>query len=107
VSTSLLYHAFGVRGYSYARTEYDGGEIHFTIEQPDGRLRCTACGSRKIIRKGGRMRRFRGLPIGRRPVWIWLRVPRLGCRDCGLVRQAEPSSLGCSPRTTKQPRQER
>lgn len=91
MSTSLLYHAFGVRGYGYVRTEYDGGEIHFTIEQPDGQLRCTACGCREVIRKGGRMRRFRGLPIGRRPVWIWLRVPRLGCRECGMVRQAEIS----------------
>jgi len=26
MSTSLLYHAFGVRGYSYVKTEYVGGE---------------------------------------------------------------------------------
>jgi len=88
VSTSLLYHAFGIRGYDYVRTEYERGEIHFTVEQLGGRLACTACGSRRVIRKGGRKRRFRGLPIGRRPVWIWLRVPRLGCTECGRVRQA-------------------
>jgi hypothetical protein len=27
MSTSLMYHGFGVRGYLYQRTEYVGGEI--------------------------------------------------------------------------------
>ena len=34
MSTSLLYHAFGVRGYGYVKTAYVGGEVIFTIEQP-------------------------------------------------------------------------
>jgi len=89
VSTSLLYHAFGIQGYAYLRTEYVGGEVHFTIHQPESTLRCAACGSRKVIRKGGHRRRFRGLPIGSRPVWIELVVPRVGCKACGAVRQAE------------------
>ena len=89
MSTSLLYHAFGVQGYIYQRTQYVGSEVHFTIHQPDSGLRCAACGSRKVIRKGGQRRRFRGLPIGSRPVWIELVVPRIGCKACGAVRQAE------------------
>ncbi len=91
MSTSLLYHGFGVQGYVYQRTQYREGEIHFTITQPDKELRCSACGSRHVIRKGGRRRRFRGLPIGSWPVWIELEVPRLGCKACGAVRQAEVS----------------
>ena len=39
--------------------------------------------------RGGRIRRFRGLPIGMRPVWIVLTVPRLGAG--GTVRQAAVS----------------
>jgi len=89
MSTSLLYHGFGISGYLHRRSEYEGGEIHFTIEQPSERLRCAACGSRQVIRRGSRRRRFRGLPIGRRAVWIVLPVPRLECRACGVVRQAE------------------
>lgn len=89
MSTSLLYHGFGISGYLHRRSEYEGGEIHFTIEQPAHRLRCAACGSREVIRRGSRERRFRGLPIGRRAVWIVLPVPRLECRTCGVVRQAE------------------
>ena len=91
MSTSLLYHGFGVQGYVYQGTQYREGEIHFTITQPDKELRCSVCGSRRVIRKGGRRRRFRGLPIGSRPVWIELDVPRLGCKACGAVRQAEVS----------------
>ena len=91
MSTSLMYHAFGVRGYLYQRTEYVGSEIHFTVKQADGSLECSECGSRRVIRRGGRERRFRGLPIGSRRVWIVLKVPRLECKACGVVRQAEVS----------------
>jgi hypothetical protein len=33
MSTSLLYHGFGIRGYRYVRTDYFEGEVVFTIEQ--------------------------------------------------------------------------
>jgi hypothetical protein len=33
MSTSLLYHGFGIRGYEYVRTEYRAGEVTFTIRQ--------------------------------------------------------------------------
>jgi transposase len=48
MSTSLLYHAFGIQGYVYVRTGYLQGEVHVTVRQPDRKLRCSACGSRRI-----------------------------------------------------------
>ena len=33
MSTSLLYHAFGIRGYEYTRTRYEGGAVIFSIRQ--------------------------------------------------------------------------
>ncbi len=33
MSTSLLYHAFGIRGYDYVRTDYQDGRVIFTIMQ--------------------------------------------------------------------------
>ncbi len=65
MSTSLLYHGFGIRGYTYVRTAYEGGTVIFTIHQERGDLRCAVCGSRRVIRHGAQARRFRGLPIGR------------------------------------------
>lgn len=87
MSTSLLYHAFGIRGYHYVKTAYEGGQVIFTIGQERGDLRCAACGSGRVIRRGFEVRRFRSLPIGSRPVQIVLEVARVGCADCGKVRQ--------------------
>ena len=44
--TSLLYHTFGIRGYEYVRTEYQGGQVIFTINQDLKTCRCSACGAR-------------------------------------------------------------
>ena len=87
MSTSLLYHGFGIRGYQYVRTQYEGGKVIFTVRQEVGDLRCGACGSRHVVRRGVYLRRFRSLPIGGRPVQVVLDVPRVGCMDCGAVRQ--------------------
>ena len=87
MSTSLLYHGFGICGYRYVRTEYVEGGVVFTIVQEPKTCRCPACGGRNIILKGGVMRRFRGLPIGSKKVTIVFRVPRIECRDCNAVRQ--------------------
>ena len=88
MSTSLLYHGFGIRGYRYVRTEYLEGGVVFTIAQDPKRLRCPACGGKNVILKGGLVRRFRGLPIGSKRVTFVYRVPRIGCRDCNAVRQS-------------------
>ena len=48
MSTSLLYHAFGIRGYQYTRTDYHDGQVIFTIEQEPQTCRCPACGSREV-----------------------------------------------------------
>jgi transposase len=87
MSTSLLYHGFGVRGYRYARTDYLEGEVVFTIEQERDRLRCSACGSNRLTCHGGETRLFRSLPIGDRPTHLLFSVPRVECHACRLVRQ--------------------
>jgi transposase len=87
MSTSLLYHAFGVRGYEYVRTEYQGGQTIFTIRQEDKTLRCPVCGSRDVRPKGRAERRFRSLPIGSRATIVALPIPRVACDACQVVRQ--------------------
>jgi transposase len=52
MSTSFLYHAFGIRGYEYVRTEYEGSKVIFTIRQQAQTYRCGACGSRDVRPKG-------------------------------------------------------
>ena len=89
MSTSLLYHGFGLRGYEYVRTRYEGGAVIFTIRPHFKELSCSACGSSRVIRKGKVWRRVKSLPIGSRPVWFKLAIQRVGCLVCGLVRQVQ------------------
>ena len=72
----------------YVKTAYEGGQVIFTIRQERGDLRCAACGSPAGRPPG--IRRcvgFAVFPSARRPVQIVLEVPRVGCPDCGEVRQ--------------------
>jgi transposase len=87
MSTSLLYHAFGIRGYHHVRSEYHHGQVTFTILQELKTYRCSACGSSQVISRGKAERRFRSLPIGSRPTSVVLPIPRVECLACGVVRQ--------------------
>jgi transposase len=89
MSTSLLYHAFGIRGYDYVRTDYRDGEVIFTIAQEPHDCRCPACGTREVISRGQVERRFRSLPIGGRPTAVVLPIPRVECTVCQVVRQVD------------------
>ena len=87
MSTSLLYHAFGVRGYIYKATEYREGRILFRVRHNHKRLRCPECNSRRVVRRGCVEREFRSVPIGGKPVVIRLGVQRVLCLQCGVLRQ--------------------
>ena len=89
MSTSLLYHGFGIRGYAYVRTEFHHGQVFFTIRQGDDTLRCSACGSRDVGSRGHVERRFKSLPIGGKLVSIVFPIPRIACSACGALRQVE------------------
>ena len=88
MSTSLLYHAFGVRDYRYRKIEYFEGGVIFSMERKSESCRCAACGSENVWRQGSVTRPFRTLPIGRRPVTLMAKIPRLLCHECGTIRQA-------------------
>ncbi len=89
MSTSLLYHGFGVRGYNYERTEYKHGQVFFSLSQPRNTLRCSACGSRDVAPRGHTERSFKSVPIGGKAVKIVLPIPRVECLDCKVIRQVE------------------
>lgn len=87
MSTTLLYRAFGLRGYRYRSQTIESGCLIVTIEQPRSDLRCSACGSADVERRGGACREWQTVPIGSRPVYLRLHVPRLRCWNCGVTRQ--------------------
>ena len=89
MSTSLLYQAFGVRGYEYRRTDFIEGQVLFTIEQGRDKLRCPACGSAAVHAQGAKERIWRTIPIGRKSTFVALRVPRVICFRCEHTRQVK------------------
>jgi transposase len=89
MSTSLLYHGWGVRGYQHVAVFYEEAMIRFNIEQNPDTFRCSDCGSNEVMRSGVVTRRFRSLPIGSKTVWIELPIQRLWCTSCGKIRQAK------------------
>jgi transposase len=89
MSTSLLYHGWGVVGYQYQRTIYVEGTVVFRIVQDPTTLTCPCCESRKLIRRGASHRRFMALPIGRKKIHIELPIQRVECKACGAIRQVK------------------
>jgi transposase len=89
MSTSLLYHAFGIIGYRQVSQLFQEGQVTFRIEQPRERHRCSQCGSAEVWDQGGVERTFRMVPIGGKPTFVQLQVPRVLCFDCGLIRQVK------------------
>lgn len=89
MSRSLLYHAWGLRGYRLARTGFESGRICFGIEHEEAAPCCSHCGSSRTEKSGKVPRRLRTLPIGSRPVILQVSIQRLRCFDCGKVGQVE------------------
>jgi transposase len=89
MSTSLLYQAFGIRGYEYCRTDYFEGRVFFTIEQPRERYRCSECGSAAVHGQGHKDRFLQTVPIGLKPTFVLVKVARVICFQCEHTRQVK------------------
>lgn len=89
MSTSLLYHACGIRGYQVFRTDYVLGRVCFWLEQPREKCRCPACGSAAVNGQGYKERFLRSVPMGLKPTFLVVKVPRVVCFQCELTRQVK------------------
>ena len=87
MSTSLLYHAFSIRGYRHVATDFRDGSVIFRITQELKDCRCSACGSAHVASRGQVERQFRCPAIGHHPVTVVLPIPRVWCLNCGVIRQ--------------------
>lgn len=89
MSTSLLYHGFGIIGYHYVSQHFQEGHVTFRIRQPRERLRCPQCDCDDVWVRGHEQRTFRMVPIGSRPTFLTLDVARVWCPICDRVRQVK------------------
>lgn len=91
MSTSFLYHGFGLSGYQYVRTCFEKGTIIFKVKQNKADICCSNCKSKRFVYRGKKLRRFRATPIGSKQVFIELEVPRIMCFACKTIRQVKIS----------------
>lgn len=89
MSTSIIYHAWGIYGYDFCKVTFEDGAMIFHIAHKAKRLRCSVCQSNSLIGRGTTSRQFRSLPVGSRPVFFKLNVQRVECQDCKSVRQVK------------------
>ena len=85
MSTSLLYHAFGITGVKYTKTEFTEGQVLYHAEVDERRFRCRNCISRKVIKFGHKIRKIRLVPIGGKTALLMLTNYRLKCQKCGHI----------------------
>lgn len=91
MSTSILYHGWNAVDYIYQSTEYAAGAIWFHIEKNPGKRICPRCRSRDFV-LAGRVDpppALRGVPIGKKQVWLVLHLHRVECHECGSILQEE------------------
>ena len=88
-STSLLYHGFSISGYQYVSQQFVGGQIIVRIEKDRDHYRCSCCGSADVWAQGHVERCLQTVPIGGKPVFVKLDVPRLFCFQCHVTRQGK------------------
>ncbi len=86
MSTSLLFHAFGVKGFQLKKTEFKNGEVVFYLDQDPHELRCSLFKSTKVLRRGKRERKVTSVPIGKKKTFISFPHQRVECIECGAIR---------------------
>jgi len=103
MSDWLLYHVWGIRGYRMVGCERLGPNASVAFIKPlPSVIRCPRCRSKEVVRKGRKMRLFRGTPIGRRQMYFEAEIPRVRCDRCEITRQVQTPFAEEKHRHTRQ-----
>jgi len=85
MSTSLLYHIFGLKGIRYKTTRFEGERLIFEAEMVTKDIPCPDCGTTNIIFKGSKWRQLLLPPIGRKRCLLELLYHRVQCLKCKRI----------------------
>jgi len=89
MSTSLLYHAFGLTDCQYQATNFIDSNVYFKVSLNKRLIRCPECRHRKVTIKEFIPRTIKTIPIGKKSVFIQLDIPRVYCLKCLITRQVK------------------
>ena len=85
MSTSVLYHAFNLKGITYRATRFKGDVIEYFADVKEEYICCQKCGQRQYTFKGRKTRSFHLGPVGRKRCFLVLSLHRIKCSTCGAL----------------------
>lgn len=88
MTTRALYQAIGVPGYEPVKCWRKEGVFHLRLQPSESCLRCPQCLRRDVIRRGTVDRMVHAPRIGMDRTVLFIRAPRLECRECNRVLNA-------------------
>ena len=83
MSTSMLYHAYGIKGVQYNSTQYKDGCVFYSAEMTEKEIPCPKYHCKESHFKGQKSRQFKMVPIGFKKCFLNLILHRLKCTGCG------------------------
>ena len=82
MSTSLLYHTQGIRGFQFLNFKFNGGKVIAEITRNSDKFICSNCKSRNITATCIGVRVIRGLPMGSKLFDLKVNLHRIRCKTC-------------------------
>ena len=77
MTTSSLYHGFGLKYQKLITTLFKNGSIIAKVKTKSDKLQCSSCKSRRTIKAGTVLREFKTVPIGFKPVKIQIELHQI------------------------------
>jgi len=82
MSTSLLYHTQGIRGFQFLNFKFNGEKVTAEITRNSNKFMCSKCKNRDITATYIGNRVIRGLPMGSKFFDLSVNVHRIMCKKC-------------------------
>ena len=82
MTTSLLYHAYGISEVEHRSTKFEGGQVIIRAEMRRESIKCPRCKGFKGIFRGRKTRRLHLPPFGKKKCFLDLILHRVQCRSC-------------------------
>jgi transposase len=82
MTTSMLYHAYGIAGVNHTSTKYEGGQVIIAAEMTHNSICCPECRHYQGIFRGKTVRRFHLPPFGSKKCFLELTLHRVECHNC-------------------------
>ncbi len=102
MSTSLLYHTQGIRGFKFLAFNYHKDFTCANITRAENKFFCPACGCPDVTATPYGMREVQGLPFGSKKLILNVHMHRIRCHSCNCyLMESLPFVPSAKARVTK------